>query len=67
MKQITLNIADDNYDFFMELMKKLNFVETSAEEDDLNDDVKRLLEERLKNLKRENLYSWEDAKKKFGY
>jgi len=33
MKQITLNIQDNKYSFFMELVKSLDFVNVKEEED----------------------------------
>jgi hypothetical protein len=33
MKQVTLNIPDDKYKFFLELIKSLNFVKVEAAED----------------------------------
>jgi hypothetical protein len=33
MKQVTLNIPDDKYKFFLELIKSLNFVKVEAAEE----------------------------------
>jgi len=52
MKQVTLNIPDNKYQFFMELVKSLRFVKVSAEPnfskeqmdfvDDLQDSLKQV-------------------------
>ena len=67
MKQVILNIPDNNYEFFMELMKKLNFITTDQEETQVPEDVKKMVMDRLNNSKRENLVTWEEAKTKLRF
>ena len=51
MKQITLNISDSNFPFFMELVEKLGI--EIAQQDDLviTDEMKKVLDQRLKEDK----------------
>lgn len=67
MKQVILNIPDSNYDFFIELMKKLNL----SPIDDVNDNIPLEIQQkvlyRLKNSKREDLLTWQEVKSKLKY
>jgi hypothetical protein len=67
MKQVVLNIPDTNYEFFMELMKKLNFTPVEEDDADIPEEVKKMVIDRLNNSKRENLLTWEEAKAKLKY
>jgi len=51
MKQITLNISDSNFPFFMELVEKLGI--EIAQQDDfvITDEMKKVLDHRLKEDK----------------
>lgn len=55
MKQVTINIRDKNYDFFMELLKNLEFVqiqEIEGEgEGDSKEEIRTNLERAFKDLK----------------
>lgn len=59
MKQITLNIPDSKYSFFMELVKSLNFVKISEEtkltkkQQEFVDGTKKSLEQIDQHLKGE--------------
>lgn len=64
MKQVILNIPDSNYDFFMELMKKLNFTTADTSEEEIPKEVQEMVLERLRTSKRENLVTWEEVKLK---
>jgi hypothetical protein len=66
MKQVILNIPDSNYEFFIELMRKLNF-KTINEEEEIPEEVKRMVLDRKKNSKRENLLTWEEVKANLKY
>jgi len=66
MKQIILNIPDNNYEFFMELMKKLDF-EYTDQESEIPEEIKKMVLERKKNSKRENLLTWEEVKANLKY
>lgn len=64
MKQVILNIPDSNYDFFMELMKKLNFTTVDESVEEIPKEVQEMVLERLRTSKRENLVTWEEVKSK---
>jgi hypothetical protein len=64
MKQVILNIPDGNYDFFMELLKKLNFTAIETSDEEIPKEVQEMVLERLRTSKRENLVTWEDVKSK---
>jgi hypothetical protein len=64
MKQVILNIPDSNYDFFMELMKKLNFESVDSEDEVIPDEVKEMVLERKRTFNRDTALTWEEAQKK---
>jgi hypothetical protein len=64
MKQVILNIPDGNYEFFIELMEKLNFVSVESDDEEIPKEVQNMVLERLRNSKRENLVTWEEVKAK---
>jgi hypothetical protein len=64
MKQVILNIPDSNYEFFMELMSKLNFISTDADDEEIPKEVQEMVLERLRTSKREELVTWEQVKAK---
>lgn len=51
MKQVTLNIPDNNYPFFMELVSKLGIEVTQKEDFTLTQEMKNVIDERLKEDK----------------
>ena len=64
MKQVVLNIPDSNYEFFMELMKKLNFITVDSNDEEVPKEVQEMVLERLRTSKREELVTWEEVKSK---
>jgi len=54
MAQITLNIADNQVNFFLELIKKFDFVKIEENSDytELTQQQKDVINERLENYKR---------------
>ena len=62
MKQVVLNIPDSNYEFFMELMKKLNFITVDSNDEEVPKEVQEMVLERLRTSKREELVTWEEVK-----
>ena len=64
MREITLKIPEKNFPFFMELVKKLGFIET---EQDITvpEHHKKIINKRLKSLKRETLLEWDKVKDDF--
>ena len=65
MRQITLNIPDNKYKFFMELVQNLGF--DKAEELHIHEEHKAIVRERIKNTKQEELISWEEARKQLHF
>lgn len=62
MKQVTLDIPDNKYQFFMELIQSLDFVQ--LDEIDIPEEHKSLVRERIRSAKPEDFISWEVARKK---
>lgn len=62
MRQVILNIPDSNYEFFIELIKKLNIGEIESEDAEIPEEVKKMVLERKRTSKRENLLTWEEVK-----
>jgi hypothetical protein len=61
MKFMTLQVPDNNYDFFVELMKKLNVATVSEENILISEAQKDLVRDRIKNLKKEDLQDIDTA------
>ena len=51
MKQVTLHIPDKNYPFFLELVKRLDFVKKVEENDPSNEEIMSNLREAVDELK----------------
>ncbi len=51
MKQVTLNIKDDKYNFFLELVKNLDFVASVETETRSKKEVLKGLEDAVKEVK----------------
>ena len=71
MKQLTLNIKDHKYSFFLELLKSMDFVSIADNEDwyeHLSDKEKKSIQKGVEDLENGNVHSHEDvmalAKKK---
>lgn len=65
MKQITLNIPDNKYQFFIELIANLGF-EKSAELD-ISQEHKAIVRERITNSKPVELIPWHEARKQLRF
>ena len=65
MKQITLNIPDNKYQFFLELVRNLGF--EKAEELDIPEEHKAIVRERIKNSKPEEMIPWHEARKQLRF
>jgi len=65
MKQVTLNIPDSKYQFFIELINNLGF-DTPAEIF-IPEEHKAIVRDRIKNSKREDLIPWEEARKQLRF
>ncbi|MEQ9164672.1 MAG: hypothetical protein RLO12_00325 [Fulvivirga sp.] len=65
MKQVTLKIPDNKYQFFMELVRNLGF--DKIEDFDVPEEHKNIVKERIKNSKTEELIPWQDARKQLRF
>jgi hypothetical protein len=65
MKQVTLNIPDNKYRFFIELVQNLGF--EKAEEMDIPEEHKAIVRERIRKSKPENLIPWDEARKQLRF
>lgn len=63
MKQVTLSIPEDKYDFFMELMTSIDFV--SVENHPIPESHKRLVRDRIKNSNQEEFKTWKEIRGSF--
>ena len=66
MTQITLNIPDNELDFFLKLIEKFNY-EPLINDFSMNQEMKDLVDERRQSLKLEDFISWEDSRKTITY
>lgn len=65
MKQITLNIPDSKYAFFMELIKSLGFVKTDT--DDIPQEHKEIVRERINTANPDQMMPWSKAREQFTF
>ena len=67
MKQVTLYIPDNKYQFFLELVRNLGF--EKAEELDMNipEEHKAIVRERIQNSKPEELLPWHEGRKQLRF
>jgi hypothetical protein len=63
MKQITLSIPEEKYDFFMELLKTLDFV--SVDFPEIPEEHKNLVHERKRTSTPDSMKDWDDVKHRF--
>jgi hypothetical protein len=66
MKQVTLNIPDRDYDFFIELLKKFNFIKIKEADFVIPEEHKKLVRERRKTAGKNDFIKWAEAKKTYG-
>ena len=65
MKEVTLKISDNKYDFFMELVKQLGI--EVAEDRDIPEEHKAIVNERINTSKTEEMIPWKEARKQFTF
>ena len=65
MKQVTLNIPDSKYQFFIELINHLGFDKPA--ELPIPEWQKNIVRDRIKNSKPEEYLSWDEAEKKIKF
>lgn len=66
MKQITLNIPDNELSFFMKLIEKFNY-ETVVNDMSITQQMKDVLDERRKTSQKEDFIPWEEVKNKISF
>ena len=69
MKQVVLNIPDNKFNFFMELVRNFKFVSIektteNASEIDIPEWHKEIINDRVKNSKIEDMQNWKDVELK---
>lgn len=62
MTEITLKIPDAKVSFFMELVQNLGF-DFSMPTDEIPEEHKQLVRQRIKTAKKEDYISWDEARK----
>ncbi len=65
MKEVILRIPEQKLDFFMELFRQLG-IEVSQEEE-IPEEHKAIVRERLKNSRPEDMIPWEEARKRLSF
>ncbi len=65
MKQVTLNIPDNKYQFFIELVNNLGF--DKPEEIYISEEHKVIVRERILKSKPEELIPWAEARKQLRF
>ncbi|MBW6497157.1 MAG: hypothetical protein K0B09_02085 [Bacteroidales bacterium] len=65
MKQLTLQIPEKKYPFFMELIRQLGI--QVSEEVEIPEEHKAIVRERIKTTKPEEMIPWEEARKRFAF
>ena len=66
MKQVTINIPDNKYGFFVELLKSISFVDKFNEDDIvISEQEKKIIRQRIKTAKPHNFKKWDDVKDSF--
>ena len=65
MKEITLKIPEGNFNSFMNLIGKLGYVEITSDAKDIPEHHKKIIIDRLQNLKGEDLLDWDKIKNDF--
>lgn len=66
MKQITLNIPENELNFFMKLIDKFNY-ETVVNDMSISQEMKSVLDERRKTSKTIDFIPWNEAKNKIRF
>jgi hypothetical protein len=62
MTEITLKIPEAKVSFFMELIQSLGY-EYNISEDEISNEHKELVRNRIKTAKKEDYISWSEARK----
>ena len=65
MKQVVLEIPDDKWSFFSELIINLGFVKLRENDITVPEYHKQIVRERIKSAKDEDFVEWDAVKKKY--
>ncbi|MFY9309835.1 MAG: hypothetical protein WAQ28_12380 [Bacteroidia bacterium] len=65
MKQVTLNIPDNEFDFFMKLIQKFNYKTTEPSVYSIPEQHKSLVRDRIENSNAAELLDWDNVKDDF--
>ncbi|MBP6128333.1 hypothetical protein [Flavobacterium sp.] len=63
MTQVTLNIPDQDLNFFMQLIEKFNY-DTTISDFEMTSEIKNILDTRRKNSNEVNYIPWDEVKSK---
>ncbi|WP_396149879.1 hypothetical protein [Flavobacterium sp.] len=63
MTQVTLNIPDQDLNFFMQLIEKFNY-DTTISDFEMTSEIKNILDTRRKNSNEVNHIPWNEVKSK---
>ncbi|WP_396199075.1 hypothetical protein [Flavobacterium sp.] len=63
MTQVTLNIPDQDLNFFMQLIEKFNY-DTTISDFEMTSEIKNILDTRRKNSNEVNYIPWNEVKSK---
>ena len=65
MKNIILSVSDSEYDFFIQLIKKFDFLEIKNEGIDISKEHQQFVLNRIKSSNPAELIEWDLVKNKF--
>lgn len=65
MRRITIDVEEDKAAFFEQLMSQLNFVKVQSSDFDIPEKHQKIVLDRIKESKQEDLFKWDDVKDKF--
>ena len=63
MKQITLSVPEDKYEFFVELLNSIDFV--SIDDFSIPEEHKKLVRERKQTATPDSIKNWDEVKHQF--
>jgi hypothetical protein len=66
MKQVVLDVPDNKWNFFLELVKSLRFIKLHGDEDAvIPEEHKKIVRERMRTAKKDDFVEWKTIKKKY--
>ena len=66
MKEIILKVPDQKVDFVLQLIEQLG-LETTSEFQEIPEEHKTIVRERIRTAKPEDMVPWEEARKQFTF